>query len=51
MTEDQIEEFNIATECYICKKEFSCNDKVHDHCHFTGKYRGPAHNNFNLNLK
>ena len=27
------------------------NDKVRDHCHFTGKYRGPAHNNCKLNLK
>ena len=27
--------------CHICKKEFSIddNDKVRDHCHFTGKYR------------
>ena len=51
MTEDQIKKFNSATECYICKKVFSCNDKVRDHCHLTGKYRGPAHNNCNLNLK
>ena len=62
MTEKEKEEFNSATECYICKKEFSCaieapqlinknNDKVRDHCHLTGKYRGPAHNNCNLNLK
>ena len=50
MTEDQIKKFNSATECYICKKELN-NDKVRDHCHFTGKYRGPAHNNCNLNLK
>ena len=27
------------------------DDKVRDHCHLTGKYRGPAHNNCNLNLK
>ena len=51
MTEDQIKKFNSATECYIYKKVFSCNDKVRDHCHLTGKYRGPAHNNCNLNLK
>ena len=25
--------------------------KVRDHCHFTGKYRGAAHNNYNLNYK
>ena len=50
MTEKEKEEFNSATECYICKKEMN-NDKVRDHCHLTGKYRGPAHNNCNLNLK
>ena len=26
------------------------NDKVHDHCHFSGKYRAAAHNAFNLKL-
>ena len=34
--------------CYICKKEFNNNDKknykVRDHCHYTGKYGGAAHN-------
>ena len=34
--------------CYIYKKEFDKNDKknynVRDHCHYTGKYRGAAHN-------
>ena len=50
ITEKEQENFNLATECYICKKELN-NDKVRDHCHFTGKYRGPAHNNCNFNLK
>ena len=26
-------------------------DKVRDHCHYTGKYRGPAHNSCNLKYK
>ena len=36
--------------CYICKKVFSTDDdnKVKDHCHYTGKYRGAAHNICNL---
>ena len=25
--------------------------KVRDHCHYTGKYRGAAHNNCNLSYK
>ena len=40
---------------YICKKEFNNNDKkndkVRDHCHYTGKYRGAAHNICNLRYK
>ena len=41
--------------CYICKKEFNENDKrnykVRDHCHYTSKYRGDAHNICNLRFK
>ena len=41
--------------CYICQKEFSNNEKknykVRDHCHYTGKYRGAAHNICNLRYK
>ena len=41
--------------CYICKKEFNKNDrkqqKVRDHYHYTGKYRGAAHNICNLRYK
>ena len=38
--------------CYICKKEFDKrNYKVRDRCHYTGKYRGAAHNICNLQYK
>ena len=41
--------------CYICKNEFNNNDKknykVRDHCHYTAKYRGAAHNICNLRYK
>ena len=38
--------------CYICKKEFDeKNSKVRDHYHYTGKYRGAAHNMCNLRYK
>ena len=41
--------------CYICKKEFSADNKkyykVRDHCHYTGKYRGAAHDIYNIRYK
>lgn len=43
--------------CHICDKEF-CefddeieNYKVRDHCHLSGDYRGPAHNECNLKYR
>ena len=36
------------TECYACGKEF---DKVRDHYHYTGKYRGALDSKCNLRLK
>ena len=46
-----------AKEYHICKREFSTDDddrkyhKVRGHCHYTGKYRGAAHNICNLRYK
>ena len=36
--------------CRFCEKEM-LSDKVHYQCHLTGKYRGPAHNVCNINVK
>ena len=46
----QNEYSNDAKECHICRKLFDDpkNRKVRDHCHYTGQYRGAAHNNCNL---
>ena len=47
---EETERFNEETKCWICKGELN-NDKVRDHCHFTGRYRGAAHNSCNLKYK
>ncbi|XP_020912011.1 uncharacterized protein LOC110249773 [Exaiptasia diaphana] len=42
--------FKNATHCHICEGELG-EDKVLDHCHLTGKYRGAAHNECNLQYR
>ena len=49
-TEEDREQFNKASDCWICGESLG-NDRVRDHCHFTGQYRGPAHNNCNLKYR
>ena len=44
-------EFDNAEICWICQKNFGKEKKVRDHCHFTGKFRGAAHNVCNLQYK
>ena len=46
--------FDKAETCHICKTPLLTDklcDKVRDHCHFTGQYRGAAHNNCNLQCR
>ena len=61
LTDNEITFYEDQRECYICQKEF-CYDKndkkkfkiyqkVRDHCHYTGKFRGAAHSICNLNYK
>ena len=55
ITEEEQAQYEITTRCWICGGKTIDNDmnlrKVRDHCHFTGKYRGAAHNKCNLKLK
>ena len=48
ITEEEQEQFNKASNCWICGKLLNIEDRVRDHCHFTGRYRGAAHNICNL---
>ena len=52
MSVDEEERFQLANSCWICNKLFDTGDeKVRDHCHVTGKFRGAAHFSFNANCK
>ena len=57
LTEEEKRNHSKQKVCYICKKGFTTYDsnkeyyKVKDHCHYTGKYRGAAHNICNLRYK
>ena len=50
LTKEEKEGHRQQKVCYICKKGFSIDNdnnkyhKVRDNCHYTGKYRGAAHN-------
>ena len=48
ITEEEEEQFNQASNCWICGKLLNIDDRVRDHCHYTGRYRGAAHNKCNL---
>ena len=57
---NELKQFNNATKCWICNEEFDDtadekgyrkNEKVKDHCHYTGRFRGAAHNSCNLKYK
>ena len=61
LTDKEIKFYERQKVCHICKKwfcydkdkdsEFKLFRKVKDHCHFTGKFRGAAHNICNLRYK
>ena len=50
MTEENDKDFKNSNICRFCETNFE-SDKVRDHCHLTGKYRGPAHTTCNRNVK
>ena len=59
MTSQNERDFQNSTVCHICERSFKAKDllihddgdimnKVRDHCHITGEYRGAAHRDCNL---
>ena len=60
-TDNKNKSYEKQKECRICKKDFcydkngenkfKLNQKVRDHCHYTGKFRGAAHSICNLRYK
>ena len=52
MSEEEEHLFQQSNSCWICKKLIDNDDeKVRDHCHLNGKFRGAAHWNCNINLQ
>ena len=61
LTDEEIKFYEEQKDCHLCKKEFCYDEndknrfklyqKVRDHCHYTGKFRGAAHSICNLRYK
>ena len=52
MTKEGNEDFENSNKCWICHNNYIDTDvKVREHCHITGKYRGSAHRDCNINVK
>ena len=52
MSEEEEHLFQQSNSCWICKKFIDNDDKkVRDHCHITGKFRGAAHWDCNINFQ
>ena len=49
-TKEDKQKFINASDCWICGEHLG-NDRVRDHCHYTGLYRGAAHNSCNLKYR
>ena len=50
MTIKDEETYQNTNDCWICNEKI-IKDKVRDHCHITGKFRGPANRECNSKLR
>jgi hypothetical protein len=52
MSERDEDKFKHQRKCHICKRVFLRDEtRVRDHCHLSGRFRGAAHQDCNLNFK
>ena len=57
LSEEENKSYQEQDSFHICRKKFNSDkkdkkhQKVNDHCQYTGKFRGAAHNNCNLRYK
>ena len=52
LTPKEMDRYKRSERCHICFKPLKeDNEKVRDHCHYTGRYRGPAYTKCNLQYK
>lgn len=51
LNNEELQSFQNNNMCHICQLPIINEAKVKDHCHLSGKYRGPAHSSCNLNYK
>ena len=49
MTDENEDDYRNDNICRFCET-FIESDKIRDHCHLTGSYRGPAHSKCNINV-
>ena len=50
MTEEEEKQFQSSNTCWMCKKLID-DEKVRDHCHTTGKFRGATHWSYKINFQ
>ena len=53
LTEKEETAYNLPHAiCHICRKHIKADEiKCKDHCHLTGRYRGPSHQSCNINYQ
>ena len=51
LSQEEWKKFHESEVCWLCRKKFGEKPKVRDHCHFTGKFRGAAHQSCNLKFQ